>query len=78
MTKTEIIEKPLREVGPFSDQTGPPNSDEQDDREFVISVLQDKLPDNVDIKVCADFSHLQVGCCEICHGHYAHYKMKSY
>ena len=36
--------------------------DEQDEEEFVTSVLQDRLPDG-DIKTCEDFQHLNVKCC---------------
>lgn len=75
MTKAEIIERTLREVGlpPI-----PTSNDEQEDEEFIISVLQDALPGGVDIKTCPeDFRHLGVECCEICHGHYAHYEMSA-
>ena len=71
-----IIEKTLREVGPFPIENEPPFSGEQDEEEFITSVLQDKLPDSVEIKTCEDFKHLGVECCEICHGRYAHYEMK--
>jgi hypothetical protein len=36
MTKSEIVEKTLREIGRFLVQTDPPNSDEPDDQNFVI------------------------------------------
>ena len=37
-------------------------------------MLQDVLPDGVDIKMCDDFQHLNVQCCEMCH-EYPHYLM---
>ncbi len=76
MTKNEIIEKTLSEVGPSPIENEPPFSEEQDEEEFITSVLQDKLPDGVKIKTCEDFKHLGAECCEICHGRYAHYEMQ--
>jgi hypothetical protein len=38
-------------------------------------VLQDVLPDGMDIKVCEDFKHLNVECCKTCHEFYPHYDM---
>ncbi|HYW39326.1 MAG TPA: hypothetical protein VE957_14525 [Terriglobales bacterium] len=54
----------------------PSYSDEQDEEKFIISVLQNVLPER-DIKTCEDFEHLAVECCEICHGNYGHYEMKN-
>ena len=75
MTKNEIIEKTLRDM-----KLTPPKheiafSDEQDEEEFIISVLQDSLPADVDIRTCDDFRHLNVECCETCHNFYPHYEM---
>jgi len=75
MNKAEIVSKTLKEMGRISLQTQPPYSDEQDEEEFIISVLQDVLPDGVNIKVCEDFKHLNVECCETCHEFYPHYDM---
>jgi hypothetical protein len=75
MTKAEIIAKTMKDMPPIQVQTDPPFSEEQDDEEFIISVLQDVLPDGVDIKVCDDFKHLNVECCETCHEFYPHYDM---
>jgi hypothetical protein len=61
MTKIEIIERTLRQIRPIPFQT-----EEQDEEAFIISVLQDRLPDG-DIRTCEDFKHLGVECCEICH-----------
>jgi|ERR1700722_11348110 len=74
MTKAEIIAKTLRAMNLNPPENEPPFSDEQDEEEFITSVLQDVLPDG-DIKTCEDFKHLGVECCETCHGHYAHYEM---
>jgi hypothetical protein len=63
MKKAEIIEKTLRAMKLISPEDLPPFSDEPDEEEFIISVLQDVLPDG-DIKTCEDFRHLNVECCE--------------
>ena len=75
MMKAEIISKTLREMGPFPLENEPPFSEEPDDEEIVIAELEERLPDDLDIKTCEDFRHLNVECCDICHGHYAHYEM---
>jgi len=75
MNKEEIIAKTIKDMAPIGLQTEPPFSDEQDEEEFIISVLQDVLPDGMDIKVCEDFKHLNVQCCETYHEFYPHYDM---
>ena len=75
MNKAEIVSKTLKEMGRISLQTEPPFSDEQDEEEFIISVLQGDLPSDVDIRTCEDFKHLNVECCETCHEFYPHYDM---
>ena len=75
MTKAEIIAKTMKDITPIGLQTEPPFSDEPDEEEFIVSVLQDVLPDGVGIKVCDDFKHLGVRCCETCHEFYPHYDM---
>jgi hypothetical protein len=75
MNKAEIIAKTMKDMGPIGLQTEPPFSDEQDEEELIIFVLQDVLPDNMEIKVCDDFLHLNVQCCETCHEFYPHYDM---
>jgi len=75
MTKADIIAKTMKDMTPIGLKTESPFSDEPDDEEFIISVLQDVLPDGVDIKVCDDFKHLNVECCETCHEFYPHYDM---
>jgi len=69
MTKNEIIERTLVEIRPIPLQT-----EEQDEAAFIISVLQDRLPDG-DIRTCDDYKHLNVVCCETCHQFYPHYDM---
>jgi hypothetical protein len=76
MTKNEIIEKTFsREMKPIPLQTEPPYSDEPDEEEFIIEVLQDVLPSDIDIRTCEDLKHLNVECCETCHNFYPHYEM---
>jgi len=75
MRKAETISKMLREMGGISLQTEPPFSDEPDEEESIISVLQDSLPADLDIRTCEDFRHLNVECCETCHNSYPHYEM---
>lgn len=65
MTKNEIIEKTLRDIGPL----------EPDYTEIVVAELQRRLPDS-EIKTCDDFKHLNAACCESCHTFYPHYEMK--
>jgi len=74
MTKAEIIDKMLRamNLSPFENE--PPFSDDQDEEEFITSVLQDRLPEGVEIKTCEDFRHLNVECCDTCHNFYPHMK----
>jgi hypothetical protein len=75
MTKNEIIEKTLRDMELTPPKRETPFSDEPDDEEFVVSVLQDSLPADLDIRTCNDFRHLNVECCETCHNFYPHYEM---
>jgi hypothetical protein len=74
MDKAGIIEKTLREIGQFA-PANEPCGDEQNEEAFIISVLQDSLPDGVDIRTCEDFRHLNIRCCETCHNFYPHYEM---
>jgi hypothetical protein len=70
MNKAEIISQTLRAMK----LTVPPSTDDQDEEAFIVSVLQDKLPDG-DIKTCEDFKHLNVECCDTCHNFHPHYEM---
>ena len=73
MNKADIISKTLRDMRAISLQAEPP-FDEPDEEEFVVSVLQDALPEG-DIRTCEDFPHLNARCCETCHHLYPHYDM---
>lgn len=68
MTKSDIIEKTLKEIGPRLEEHEEPY------REIVIAELRERLPDT-DIKTCEDFRHLNVACCDTCHTFYPHYEM---
>ena len=73
LTKAEIIETTLREMGPFP----PASEDEPGEEALIISVLRDRLPAalDVDIRTCRDFRYLKVECCDTCHHFYPHYEM---
>jgi hypothetical protein len=75
MNKTDIISKTLTDMRLILLNPEPPFSEEPDEEEFIISVLQDVLPEGVDIRLCDDFKHLGVECCETCHNFYPHYDM---
>jgi hypothetical protein len=74
VTKNEIIEKTLKDIGPRLKQHETPCSEEPDCGEIVIAELQARLPET-DIKTCEDFRHLNVTCCDTCHTFYPHYDM---
>ena len=74
VTKNEIIEKTLKEIGPRLEEHEEPYSEEPDFEEIVIAELQGKLPDT-DIKTYEDFRHLNVECCELCHECFPQYQM---
>jgi hypothetical protein len=77
VTKNEIIEKTLKEIGPRLKEHEVPYSEAPtcEEEEIVIAELQKRLPDT-DIKTCEDFRHLNVVCCDTCHTFYPHYEMK--
>jgi hypothetical protein len=74
VTKNEIIEHTLKEIGPRLNLHGIPYSEEPDYQEIVIAELQKTLPET-DIKTCDDFRHQNVTCCNTCHTFYPHYEM---
>jgi|ERR1019366_7535828 hypothetical protein len=74
VTKNEIIEKTLKEIGPRLEEHEEPYSEEPDWEEIVIAELHERLPET-DIKTCEDFRHLNVTCCDTCHTSYPHYEM---
>ena len=53
VTKNEIIDKTLKEIGPRLAGREGPHIEELDYEEIVIAELQEKLPDP-DIKTCDD------------------------
>ena len=71
MNKAEIIGKTLTEMNRRM-VNQPPFADEED-QAFIISVLQEVIPDG-DIKTCDDFENLNADCCQICHAN-PHYEM---
>ena len=71
MDKAEIIAQTLMEMNRRM-VNQPPCTDEEESA-FIISVLQDVLPDG-DIKTCDDFRHLNAQCCQICHDN-PHYEL---
>lgn len=74
MTKTDIIEQTLKEIGLRLSLHEIPYSEEPDYQEIVIAELQKRLP-KTDIKTCDNFQHLNVTCCDTCHTFYPHYEM---
>jgi hypothetical protein len=78
MTKAEIILQTLSAMNLNSPKDEPLFSDEPEEEEFIVSILQDRLPayPDIDIKTCEDFRHLNVECRETCHNFYPHYEMK--
>jgi hypothetical protein len=66
MTKSEIIQKTLRDLRIAIVRTEPPYSDEPE----LETYLANRLQDGVDIKTCEDFRHLGAACCEVCHYSY--------
>lgn len=65
MTKDEIIQKTLRDMGRIV-RPEPPYCDDPE----LEAYLTKRLPDGEDIKTCEDFSHLGATCCEVCHYSY--------
>jgi hypothetical protein len=74
VTKNEVIEKTLNEIGPHLEEHEQPYSERLDWEEIVIAELQVRLPDT-EIKTCEDFRHLHVTCCDTCHTFYPQYEM---
>jgi hypothetical protein len=74
MTRNEITEKTLREIRLRFEGREAPYSEDPDCEEIIVAELQKRLPET-DIKICEDFSYLQVECCETCHELYPHYEM---
>jgi hypothetical protein len=81
MKKSEIIEKTLAAMRSFGGllDTSAVFQEADDSREYeesvVIPTLLGRLPDQIEIKTCADFADLGVTCCDSCHSFYAHEEM---
>jgi hypothetical protein len=76
MTKGEIIDKTLREMGRYwSWGQGSQSSDDSGYLPAVIAELQRRLPDG-NIKLCGDFRDLNAACCETGHTFYPHHDTK--
>jgi hypothetical protein len=75
MTRNEIIDKTLKEMGPLEPENEPPYSEEPDYEESISPELLRKLP-GTDIKTCVEFKHLNVECRDLCHTSYPEYKMR--
>ena len=80
MQKTEIIQRTVAamrgEGGLLEADTEQPGGDSDDyPSSVVLPTMMQRLPDGVSINTCADFQHLQIACCEMCHQLYAHVDM---
>jgi hypothetical protein len=75
MSKVEIIEKTLREMGMRSISEADPDFGEKTAYiPIVMEEVQRRLPDDT-IKTCGAFSDLNVLCCDRCHTLYPQYEM---
>ena len=75
MTRSEIIEKTLREMGTLSlSEQDAQSSDKAGYLPIVITELQRRLPYG-NIMTCGAFKHLNAACCDTCHTAYPHYDM---
>lgn len=78
MTKSEIIEKVLREFRNVSGETGIPERDDADYEKVIVAALENSLRNaepGIDIRTCEDFGYLGVHCCEGCHDIHQHYEI---
>ena len=75
MTRGEIIEKTLKEMGLLlpSKKTAR-SSNEAGSLSVVITELQRRLPYG-NIKTCGAFKYLNTACCDTCHTTYPQYEM---
>ena len=77
MIRDEVIEATMLQMrqagGLLAGEAGEPGgSDRYED--VVITTLNERLPSG-DLRVCQDFGHLVIDCCDVCHTQYAHYDM---
>ena len=76
MTRSEIIEKTLREMGTLSlSEQDAQSGDETGQLSTVITELQRKLPYGK-IKTCGVLKHLNAACCDTCRTFYDGHEMK--
>jgi hypothetical protein len=79
MTRSEIIETTLAELrraNASCQETADTERSSAIGNDEVISTLMERLPDDVDIKTCADVTRVEVTCCDICHTFLPHYDME--
>ena len=75
MTRGEIIEKTLKEMGLLlPSKKAAQSSNEAGPLPRVITELQQRLPLG-NIKTCGAFKYLNTACCDTCHTTYPHYDM---
>jgi hypothetical protein len=78
MKKAQILEKILNEFRNDSKEAYLPQRDDADYEKVIVAALEKSLQNvepDIDIRTCEDFSHLNVKCCECCHGLYQHYEI---
>ena len=73
MTRGEIIEKTLREMGMLSLSEQDPQS--IDLLSGVVTQLQRRFPPDIKFATCGAFKCLNTGCCDSCHASHSHYEM---
>jgi hypothetical protein len=78
MTKSQIIEKVLKEFRNLSEETGIPEGVDANYEKVIVAALGKSLrgvePDT-EIRTCDDFGFLGVHCCECCHDIHQHYEI---
>jgi hypothetical protein len=74
MTREEVIQKTLLNMKMVS-EAGERICDEET-YSHVLGHLRNRLPEGIDIKTCADFTHLDAECCDTCHHFLSESEMK--
>jgi len=78
MTRSEVIERGLEEFRNESEQTGVAARDDPDYEKVVAAAMEKSLQTlepATHIRTCVNFGHLNIDCCECCHGLYQHYEL---
>jgi len=78
VTKSQIIEKVLKEFRNVSQETGIPGRDDANYEKVIVAVLEKSLrgvEQDTEIRTCEDFGYLGVHCCEGCHDIHQHYEI---